>query len=114
MPICFYSAKSQRDKEKGRTTGHVMFEDGLQDFLLAVSDRINFDIKVILDLDPYGDALLGSSCIQELMTVSGRLKNHNVLVEYKRYDSAVQSLIELENLCHLALDNHNYIWAMGD
>jgi len=114
MAIDFYSAKSHRDMEKGKMTGHAVLEDGLQDFLLKFEDEIDLDANCILELDSYGDLLLGKSSIQELMVVCGGLKQHKVLKNYKRYDLAFHSLIELEKLCQLALENDEYIWVCGD
>jgi len=114
MAICFYSAKSQHDKEKGRVTGHAILEEGLQDFLLKFKAEIALDTSFILRLDPYGDLLLGKSSIKELMAVCGELKRHTILKKYERYDLAIQSLVELEKLCQLALENDDYIWALGD
>jgi len=114
MAIDFYSAKTQRDKEKGRTTGHAVLEEGLQDFLLKFKAEINLDIRCILELDPYDDLLLGKSDIEELMTVCSELKQEKVLKKYQRYDLTIQSLIALEKLCQLALENDEYIWVLGD
>ena len=114
MALDFCMAQSQRAFEKGKINGRVALVDGLQDFLYDNESLIDINVKFIYDFDPYGDVLLGTESIKELMGICNDLKACKILDKYNQAKKAKEDIIKLAILCKRALETEQYIFVLGD
>jgi len=112
MGLDFYMAKSIDSINIDDAVIELCEE--LQEYLYKKREVIDFDIRCIYELDPYGDTELDSGNMENLIAVCDKIIDSDYLSDYDEEEEERALLINLKSLCKKAIKNDLKVYAIGD
>jgi hypothetical protein len=112
MAIDFYISRSLEDVDLN--TDSVALSEELQTFIYRNRILFSVDVSCIYDIDVFGDTVIDSEIIAQVVKACGELERSSILNSYTGNENAKAVFAELKTLCELALSSGQVLVSIGD
>ena len=86
----------------------------LQEYIYKNRNNVDYDLKCLYDLDPYGDTVLGKDRMVQWIAVCAEILGSDLLLHYSDIDEAVKTVTQLKEMCEKAIANNQSMISVGD
>ena len=86
----------------------------LQVYIYQNRDNVDFDLKCLYELDPYGDTVLGTDRIEKIVELCVEILESDLFSNYSKSDEAVMTITQLKEMCDRAIENKQSLISVGD
>lgn len=93
---------------------NIEFSDMLLQYLYRIRNHVDFNMKELYSIDPYGDTVITRQKIQRLHDICRQVLLHRLLAKYEAPEEGTESIQGLMKQCETALKNDMALISIGD
>jgi hypothetical protein len=118
MGLDFYIANSKdivnAKKMLSTKDDFAILSEELQGYLYYNKKVNGFNISCLIDIDPYYDTILEGDKIYQIMKVCESILESDFLQRFENINDAINTFIQLKDICKKAIEDDKNIIAVGD
>jgi len=92
----------------------VELNEELLEYIYQNRDIVDFDLRCLLELDPYSDTVLEINEIELLDNVCAKVLKSDLFSQYSKIDDAIITFIRLKEICDRAIEMNQSLICVGD